>query len=374
VSPAARASALKTKRRHRWLGILLLVALVPISSVNLAGQIFLKDADQKIAEVCEAEKTALDCQRLAVNPGQAYQDKLLVGGGTMQIWNDLWWLNVFELFVSTGDIDKVYLRDTIEDQFFEAVWAAHLVETRFVSFYISFLGSLLPLIYALLGAVAFGIRDLRRRVADNTWTVAQELSATLRLLLAFFVGVVIGLFGDWTRGTSLSPIAIAFLAGYGVESFFDFLDGSSKPTHLTGKRADQPDFSNSSSLNTAAKPASEEVPATDQQVAAISPDQQPQPQPIPAPEPTEPKAQAGGYLAQLASFRSEADAMAEFNRLRVKYGDLVGSLSPRVTKASVSGTTRYRLGVGPVASREAAARICNSLIAAGERDCLVRGN
>jgi cell division protein FtsN len=79
-------------------------------------------------------------------------------------------------------------------------------------------------------------------------------------------------------------------------------------------------------------------------------------------------------LAQLASFRSEADAMAEFNRLRVKYGDLVGSLSPRVTKASVSGTTRYRLGVGPVASREAAARICNSLIAAGERDCLVRGN
>jgi cell division septation protein DedD len=157
-------------------------------------------------------------------------------------------------------------------------------------------------------------------------------------------------------------------------SFFDFLDGSGKPTHLTGKRADQPDFSNSSSLNTAAKPASEEVPATDQQVAAISPDQQPQPQPIPAPEPTEPKAQAGGYLAQLASFRSEADAMAEFNRLRVKYGDLVGSLSPRVTKASVSGTTRYRLGVGPVASREAAARICNSLIAAGERDCLVRGN
>ena len=122
VSPAARASALKTKRRHRWLGILLLIALVPISSVNLAGQIFLKDADQKIQEVCEAEKTALDCQRLAVVPGRTYQDKLLVGAGTMQIWNDLWWLNVFELFVSTADIDKIYLRDSIEGQFFEAVW------------------------------------------------------------------------------------------------------------------------------------------------------------------------------------------------------------------------------------------------------------
>ena len=240
MSPAARASALKTKRRHRWLGILLLLALVPISSVNLAGQIFLKDADQKIQEICEAEKTALDCQRLAINPGETYQDKLLVGAGTMQIWNDLRWLNVFELFVSTADIDKIYLRDSFEGQFFEAVWAAHLVETRFVSFYISFLGSLLPLIYALLGAVAFGIRDLRRRVADNTWTVAQELSATLRLLLAFFVGVVIGLFGDWTRGTSLSPIAVGFLAGYGVEYFFDFLDGILKAFGKGGATGAEP--------------------------------------------------------------------------------------------------------------------------------------
>jgi hypothetical protein len=30
--------------------------------------------------------------------------------------------------------------------------------------------------------------------------------------------------GDRTRGTSLSPIAVGFLAGYGAEYFFDFLD------------------------------------------------------------------------------------------------------------------------------------------------------
>ncbi|MFL5258152.1 MAG: SPOR domain-containing protein, partial [Hyphomicrobiales bacterium] len=156
-------------------------------------------------------------------------------------------------------------------------------------------------------------------------------------------------------------------------AFFDFLksgNASGKP-RPTGKRDDQIDASTGSPLNAGSKPASEPQPppVPDQQVASIAPDTQPEISP-----PPEPKAQTGGYLAQLASFRSEAEALAEYDRLRAKYGDVVGGLSPKVTKASVSGTTRYRLGVGPVGSREAAARICNSLIAAGERDCLVRGN
>jgi cell division protein FtsN len=156
-------------------------------------------------------------------------------------------------------------------------------------------------------------------------------------------------------------------------AFFDFLkrgNASSKP-RPTGKRDDQIDSSIGSPLNAGSKPASEPQPppVSDQQVASIAPDTQPEISP-----PPEPRAQTGGYLAQLASFRSEAEALAEYDRLRAKYGDVVSGLSPKVTKASVSGTTRYRLGVGPVASREAAARICNSLIAAGERDCLVRGN
>ena len=79
-------------------------------------------------------------------------------------------------------------------------------------------------------------------------------------------------------------------------------------------------------------------------------------------------------MAQLASFRSEAEAMAEYDRLRAKHGTVLSGLSPRVVKATVAGTSRYRLGVGPLPSRSAASKVCNSLIAAGERDCLVRGN
>jgi len=37
-------------------------------------------------------------------------------------------------------------------------------------------------------------------------------------------GLVVGLFNNFTQGISLSPLAVAFLVGYGVEIFFSFLD------------------------------------------------------------------------------------------------------------------------------------------------------
>ena len=79
-----------------------------------------------------------------------------------------------------------------------------------------------------------------------------------------------------------------------------------------------------------------------------------------------------GYVVQLASFRSEAEAQAEYGRLRSKHGDIIGTLPSRVSQATVAGSTRYRLGLGPLASRDEASRICSSLVGAGERDCLVR--
>lgn len=83
-------------------------------------------------------------------------------------------------------------------------------------------------------------------------------------------------------------------------------------------------------------------------------------------------AAAGGYVVQLASFRSETEAQTEYGRLKAKYPSIIGGMPPLVTKATVSGSTRYRLGLGPMASRDSASKLCNSLVAAGERDCLVR--
>ena len=69
---------------------------------------------------------------------------------------------------------------------------------------------------------------------------------------------------------------------------------------------------------------------------------------------------------------TESEASTEFGRLKAKYSSIIGTLPSAINPATVGGSTRYRLAVGPVASRDQATKICSSLVAAGERDCLVR--
>jgi cell division protein FtsN len=88
--------------------------------------------------------------------------------------------------------------------------------------------------------------------------------------------------------------------------------------------------------------------------------------------PTQAASGSSGYFVQLASFKSEAEASTEFGRLKAKYASIIGTLPSAINPATIGGSTRYRVAVGPMASRDEATKICNSLFAAGERDCLVR--
>jgi hypothetical protein len=79
-----------------------------------------------------------------------------------------------------------------------------------------------------------------------------------------------------------------------------------------------------------------------------------------------------GYYVQLASFKSQAEASTEYGRMKAKHPSILGGLPPVINPATVGGSTRYRLALGPLGSRDKASSICNSLVSAGERDCLVR--
>jgi hypothetical protein len=118
--------------------------------------------------------------------------------------------------------------------------------------------------------------------------------------------------------------------------------------------------------------AAEAAPVEAQQPSAT----QPAPPPITAKKivaPTQIASNAGsGYYVQLASFKSEAEASTEYGRMKAKHPDILGGLSPVINPATVGGSTRYRLALGPLNSRDQASGVCNSLVAAGERDCLVR--
>jgi hypothetical protein len=82
---------------------------------------------------------------------------------------------------------------------------------------------LLPVLYALLGASAFAMRDFSERVKQRTLH-PSSCGNTARTIAAMTAGAIISLFGTLGQGLSLSPLALAFLVGYGVEAFFNFLD------------------------------------------------------------------------------------------------------------------------------------------------------
>jgi hypothetical protein len=82
----------------------------------------------------------------------------------------------------------------------------------------------------------------------------------------------------------------------------------------------------------------------------------------------------GGYEVAVASERSAADADAVFRSMQAKFPNQLGGREP-IVRRTVLGPegTYYRASIGPFVSMKAAARVCNSLKAAGE-SCLVEKN
>ena len=79
---------------------------------------------------------------------------------------------------------------------------------------------ILPVLYALLGACAYVLRRLEGQIRANTFIADMH---SPRFITAAIAGAVVGLF-NFGSGVSVSPLAIAFLAGYAVDVFFSFLE------------------------------------------------------------------------------------------------------------------------------------------------------
>jgi hypothetical protein len=93
----------------------------------------------------------------------------------------------------------------------------------------------LPLLYGALGAMVFVVRTLSMQARDRLFRREALVSLVLRVFLGMISGLAIGWFwnqnpqgGATSAGaltaTTLSPFALAFVAGYGVELFFALLD------------------------------------------------------------------------------------------------------------------------------------------------------
>jgi hypothetical protein len=86
----------------------------------------------------------------------------------------------------------------------------------------------LPALYGLLGACAFVLRQLSADIAELRFANDLRVRYTLRLNIGLLAGLAVGWFITPDQSASvianLSPLALAFVAGYGSDLLFAVLD------------------------------------------------------------------------------------------------------------------------------------------------------
>lgn len=86
----------------------------------------------------------------------------------------------------------------------------------------------LPMLYGLLGATVYILRTLSNQIRIRSYTPASDIDFRIRIFLGTLGGLVSAWFltPDVANGIfkSLSPFAVAFLAGYSVELLFAAMD------------------------------------------------------------------------------------------------------------------------------------------------------
>jgi hypothetical protein len=116
--------------------------------------------------------------------------------------------------------------DAKSDSGFEVAFAALKMILDFLAAY------LLPALYGLLGACAFVLRqlcaELSTKAGARRFVNDSRIRYSLRLNIGVLAGLAVGWFIDPTQEGSvvanLSPLALAFVAGYGSDLLFAVLD------------------------------------------------------------------------------------------------------------------------------------------------------
>lgn len=103
---------------------------------------------------------------------------------------------------------------------------------------------ILPLFYGLLGAYAYVLRVLFEDIRTITYSLDSDIRYILRINLGALAGLTVGLLNIGSGGgLNLSPLALAFIAGYSIEFVFTaidrFIGGITKPKTIERVPGDQ---------------------------------------------------------------------------------------------------------------------------------------
>src|SRR5262249_28760066 len=90
-----------------------------------------------------------------------------------------------------------------------------------------------PVLFGIAGAMAYVIRAISDQIRNTTFSLTSPIRHFMRVALGALMGAVIGLFNPLSNQLALPPLAIAFLAGYGVEIVFSTFDDISEKLQKT---------------------------------------------------------------------------------------------------------------------------------------------
>jgi cell division septation protein DedD len=77
-------------------------------------------------------------------------------------------------------------------------------------------------------------------------------------------------------------------------------------------------------------------------------------------------------VVQVGSKQNQTEALATFADMQQKYPTLLAAYRPMVQKADLGAKgVWYRLRIGPIVDKTAAAKLCGQLKSQGHPDCLV---
>jgi hypothetical protein len=106
-------------------------------------------------------------------------------------------------------------------------WMSIGTEKAILNTFLDFVATyLLPALYGLLGACAFVLRQLCEDVSSLRFADDSRVRYTLRLNIGLIAGLAVGWFIDPKSSgvANLSPLALAFVAGYGSDLLFAVMD------------------------------------------------------------------------------------------------------------------------------------------------------
>src|SRR5262249_40016665 len=120
------------------------------------------------------------------------------------------WLNILTFHsVDQKRIDYLYGHEA--SQVFQDIYvvAQDLIKRNHL-IYGAISGYVLPILYAMLGAVAYGLRNLSEQLVTKTVVPDSFLRARMRIRLAILGGVIIGLFQGFGSTTLPLPSRLHF--------------------------------------------------------------------------------------------------------------------------------------------------------------------